>query len=121
MITTTTASAPTASHTPGPWRVEVFDGPMQYASIEAGSEINDLIRVCDIPSWPGAIEEMEANARLIAAAPDMLAALQWAESCLVPYVHAHSPEERDHAYKDAAHALTCMRAASAKATASDQT
>jgi hypothetical protein len=47
--------------------------------------------------------------------PDLLAALRWAESCLVPYVHAQSPEERDHAFKDAAHALVCMREAITKA------
>jgi hypothetical protein len=62
-------------HTPGPWKIATFDGPNQYASIEAE---NESVRICDIPSWPCAVYEMRANARLIAAAPDLLDALDWA-------------------------------------------
>ncbi len=64
------------SHTPAPWKVATFDGPNEYASIEAGNEINELVRICDIPSWPCATNEMEANAILIASAPDLLSALE---------------------------------------------
>jgi hypothetical protein len=63
-------------HTPAPWKIATFDGPHEYASIEAGDGISELIRVCDIPNWPCAIEEMQANARLIAAAPDLLDLLE---------------------------------------------
>ena len=63
-------------HTPAPWKIEAFDGPQEYASIEAGNEIMELVRICDIPSWPCAVEEMKANAHLISAAPDLLEALE---------------------------------------------
>lgn len=62
-------------HTPGPWKIATFDGPNQYASIEAENE-NESVRICDIPSWPCAVYEMRANACLIASAPDLLDALQ---------------------------------------------
>jgi hypothetical protein len=67
-------------HTPAPWKIATFDGPHEYASIEAGDGISELIRVCDIPNWPCAIEEMQANAHLIASAPDLLAILN--EVCM---------------------------------------
>ncbi len=64
--------APTASHTPGPWRVDYLDKNSQR--VVSGEHIE----ICSC--WHhsvGAIEmEMEANARLIAAAPDMLKALK---------------------------------------------
>lgn len=63
-------------HTPGPWSVSSFDGVHQYAEVTAGDGVQDLVRICDIPSWPCATEEAEANARLIAAAPELLAVLQ---------------------------------------------
>lgn len=58
-----------SEHTPGPWTVEAFDrldkqiviGPYHIAWVDA----DDLSH-----------EEAAANARLIAAAPDLLAALQ---------------------------------------------
>ena len=68
-------------HTPGPWRVE----QMGFLSVRAGK-----MRICDIRGWGyltdpriGGIchedDEAErilgANARLIAAAPDLLVAL----------------------------------------------
>ena len=63
-------------HTPSPWKIATFDGPHEYASIEAGGEASELVCICDIPSWPCAIKEMQANARLIASAPDLLSALE---------------------------------------------
>ncbi len=64
-------------HTPAPWTIATLDVPNEYASIEAGNEINELVRICDISSWPCAVEEMQANARLISAAPDLLSALEF--------------------------------------------
>lgn len=60
-----------SGHTPGPWR---FDA--EYGRVEA-----DGRRVCDMPSAGLSLypEEYEANARLIAAAPEMLEALREAE------------------------------------------
>jgi hypothetical protein len=52
-------------HTPGPWR-----------SHGAGGEIHGNSRIVATMCWcSGMHDEDEANARLIAAAPDMLAAL----------------------------------------------
>ncbi len=39
------------------------------------------------------------------ASPDLLAALDWLVKCANPYVFAQSPEERNYAFKDIAHAL----------------
>jgi hypothetical protein len=109
MKNTTTASAPIATtHTPGPWTIKpiayIFNNPCQWeiwgcngVVAETNSKTND------------------SDARLIAAAPDMVDALRWAESCFFPLIHSNSSDEREHAFKDAAHALECIRAALAKA------
>jgi len=71
-----------ATHTPGPWEIE---GPASYRAGEVaiGTVANDndswselatvVVRVDGLPSPEG-----EANARLIAAAPDLLAACRLA-------------------------------------------
>jgi hypothetical protein len=59
------------SHTPGPWHAEF--GP------QGGYVISDDERghtVCLRSPWPMRMGESEANARLIAAAPDLLSALE---------------------------------------------
>ena len=68
-----------AGHTPGPWavvpsvRFGSFDGKTTVASygISNGSEW-----VCAIPCYAANTEPSAANARLIAAAPDLLAACE---------------------------------------------
>ena len=62
----------TTKHTPGPWRT---GGLPQHAPIVYAP---DDYAICDTKTFHGrrSPEEAEANARLIAAAPDMLAALQ---------------------------------------------
>ena len=63
-----------AKHTPGPWRV----GPVDDTRVEDanGNEVAQIDGDYNQPdTWP----LMEANARLIAAAPDMLAALKAAK------------------------------------------
>lgn len=58
----------TASHTPGPWRVD----PKRQLRVVSGDDCTVASAGCDADlsrSW-------EANARFIAAAPDMLAALE---------------------------------------------
>lgn len=61
-----------AEHTPGPWFV---------ASRSAGAHVNaDKSEVAWLRSYMGVQDEqIEANARLIAAAPDLLAALKLAK------------------------------------------
>ena len=59
-------------HTPGPWAVKHHEDTDTYSIYVAGQEWN---------SWTvaalGYAKEDEANARLIAAAPDLLEALQY--------------------------------------------
>jgi hypothetical protein len=57
-------------HTPGPWLVRETD-----TSVKVRTE-HESICIMSIKPYSGRIEEGRANARLVAAAPDMLAALQ---------------------------------------------
>ena len=61
-----------AEHTPGPWRVAYLDCNRQ--SVVMGEHIE--IATCWHHSVGSIEKEMHANARLIAAAPDLLKALQ---------------------------------------------
>lgn len=69
-------ASPTAQHTPGPWtKSNVITG--DYAIRADLGQYNYLI--ARMPSEAGSTEERaerEANARLIAATPDLLAALE---------------------------------------------
>lgn len=62
------------THTPGPW--EVLAGPEWGGFTVGGQRIVATMREWGFPG------EAEANARLIAAAPDLLAALESAEDVL---------------------------------------
>lgn len=70
-----TSPIPTeGGHTPGPWSVEQY-GDGDSLVIHAGGEW----RICFMATpgdSPGAMRRIEANARLIAAAPALLEALQ---------------------------------------------
>ena len=71
-----------AKHTPGPWRVQ--GTRIEYGPFVAGDGFV-VAKVFRDPSETGTPNEWEANARLIAAAPDLLAACReaidfiWAE------------------------------------------
>jgi len=69
-----------AKHTPGPWEWDCGiippDGPGRYADIYKDG--GDLI----IATFNDQIAEGHANARLIAAAPDLLEALKLADAML---------------------------------------
>jgi hypothetical protein len=64
------------NHTPGPWRVEFRQLPRErdFVILAGDDELAILYtnNGLDEPKW----YPVEANARLIAAAPDLLAALQ---------------------------------------------
>ena len=66
------------AHTSGPWNIihrTQTDGTNWIQG--ATKDENGWREVCAMPSWPSRNRELEAaNARLIAAAPDLLAALQ---------------------------------------------
>ena len=65
------SSQPTAKHTPGPWKVEA-DGLSVSTVSDFGHDQWARLAVCaSDPHGHG-----EANARLIAAAPDLLKALE---------------------------------------------
>jgi len=77
-------------HTPGPWKLEPYDSCLagedfQWGGIWAGPVMLDGINYGQPPHTPikpETLERMEADARLIAAAPDLLEALQEATSAL---------------------------------------
>jgi hypothetical protein len=67
-------------HTPGPWRFEPHDGGQWFGNIVSyGLGKNELgiqtIRTIDCLRRGAPQEEMEATARLLAAAPDLLKSL----------------------------------------------
>lgn len=82
-----------SKHTPGPWWVEVRPNPasaitplFQIQAKHRGEGSNYCI--ASVNFW----EAPEANARLIAAAPDLLSALKKVHK-LLTYAEPHSNEE----------------------------
>ena len=62
----------THTHTPGPWHpVTLGASPDHSWAIDS-----ELVEISRLPEWTDNQAEAEANARLIAAAPEMLEALQ---------------------------------------------
>ena len=67
-----------SEHTSGPWEArEYYTGCL--ASVHAGD-----YRIADMVLPPGGIPTNDANARLIAAAPDLLAALEAMRDAIIP-------------------------------------
>lgn len=62
------------AHTPGPWRRDT------YGNVFAEGKPPVIIAEVGVSFWPNAVSQ--ANARLIAAAPDMAAALTELARCL---------------------------------------
>jgi len=67
------------THTKGPWKFEIRDGQAMVTTIRHGQAMvvaGELYRVLDSRHPVGLeLEEVEANARLIAKAPEMLDAI----------------------------------------------
>jgi hypothetical protein len=62
----------THKHTPGPWHPVTLGASPDHAwAIDS-----ELVEIARLPEWTDNQAEAEANARLIAAAPEMLEALQ---------------------------------------------
>ena len=108
----------TTTHTPGPWTM--------HPRFDDGAEVRALAPVawCGAASTHGASSsqsidaaEARANAHLIAAAPDLLAALRSAEAALSDIGDADREPGDDVAWCEAraAEALPLVRAAIAKA------
>lgn len=76
-----------AAHTPGPWKVHT-NYTVPHGSYNMGRDVGPNQRaVCTVIGafeHPTPGEEAEANARLIAAAPELLAALQDAVCWVCP-------------------------------------
>lgn len=86
-----------SGHTPGPWLVE---GRTVYALNDDGyNRFSALVQDAHTPG-----DELEANARLIAAAPDLLEALQSSKS-LMESVGMQSSDE----YQQASAAIAKAR------------
>lgn len=68
------------SHTPGPWMVGKKDNPIGYLPIFARTGVTKINCIAKTDAhevgFGIAQDEMESNARLIAAAPKLLAALR---------------------------------------------
>lgn len=82
----------TDRHTPGPWKIKPLTKPYDTENEGAGRFIEKFRITMDVPGCPGVEsilaetcgshteEEHEANARLIAAAPDLLEACKAART-----------------------------------------
>ncbi len=90
----------TKTHTPGPWRVH----PKNNERVIQSSE--DIAVMCGI--FRDTIER-EANARLIAAAPELLAMVKKLRNYVGHY--ASMPHAHPDAYKDEANARQLIRQA----------
>src|SRR4051812_17920608 len=70
-------------HTPGPWRARIVPGHQDEIIVEASDVEANVARVNGFPktkSYAGSgTDDPKANARIIAAAPDLLAALKSVE------------------------------------------
>ena len=73
-----------AQHTPGPWKLAGYDkGKSIYEDVHFGNDKQDTICRLFFHEIPIADEQVRANARLIAAAPELLEALYDVMQCFV--------------------------------------
>lgn len=77
-------------HTPGPWRIEIDDSPDAEWSRRYPNIIADEYEVVGTEGMYGDLETDMANARLIAAAPELLAALDMMERHFSRYDDTHN-------------------------------
>ncbi len=115
---TTASTAASGTHTPGPWEFEEDD---RYGSVYGEDPATGLEwSICDVGPPIELIcnaaehvsqeirDQAYANARLIAAAPDLLEMAIWAEAAIAPF--SKEPQERS--------GILRLRAAIAKALGS---
>lgn len=114
------------AHTPGRWLAaakpsSIVGWPVVVAP--AGTVICDVAlgprpADCSDERWAEHYGQVEANARLIAAAPELLEAVVLAEDIIDDFLGHLSPDEQIAASEDpkASNALKALRAAIAKAT-----
>lgn len=84
-------------HTPGPWEAQPEEAHRDYIRIR-GTQLGLRYKVANVlcPMYPGVADaellETRANARLIAAAPELLEALKVAREWIVLALTADRPE-----------------------------
>lgn len=91
------------SHTPGPWFVNGRESYTKYVEARIGGGLLQEVAACGPTEQQ---EQQEANARLIAAAPDLLEALQQAVTSM-----------QDSGYPNDSLVIRAARQAITKATA----
>lgn len=111
----------TNAHTPGPWHVEKPTTERKkgtFATLLTGVGGRGF-PTCEfeITSENYKNSDVEANAVLIASAPELLDAAKWASTILSGYLSANSQDERNYMWKDLQHAGKTLDAAIDKATA----
>lgn len=75
-------------HTPGPWRV--MDRPENAIWVQGQPDENGYREICTLPNYQLLKrEQTEANARLIAAAPELLEALKGCAAMLAECAKQH--------------------------------
>ena len=87
-------------HTPGPW--DFIKGDARWFVRAAGM---DIASVGTVPYWENFKPVDEANARLIAAAPDLLAALEGVMGSLPNH---ELPKHRGHYCRESNPCLNCQ-------------
>ena len=100
----TTREEATRTHTPGPWETADLHVKGNYARVVNATTGETIAIVVDDPCNLTPSAEAQANARLIAAAPDMLALLRRIMACLSKDGR-HNSEERQKDIAQEARAL----------------
>lgn len=72
-----------SAHTPGPWKVASAAACAEVEVLEI-AEVSHYRVIPAAGGWPNA-GAPEDDARLIAAAPDLLAELEWIRACISRY------------------------------------
>lgn len=102
-----------SAHTPGPWRYETDDpGTFQVATVERFGVYSRHLEWGGTVAGGSAAGEPEADARLIAAAPELYDA---AENALNVIIACCKPDDGVDDAKAITYARTMLRAALAKA------
>lgn len=102
-----------AAFTPGPWRVQPSPGPMYGTGIRRGTNWRDIV-TDSLPFSPSYVgEALEQDAYVMAAAPELLAALKT--------LYAMGRHQRSISHEsEVGHAYTAARAAIERATGGAQ-
>jgi hypothetical protein len=74
-----------AKHSPGPWSIH-GDNKTLIGDNSGKMMVADVLHKHICPQWNRPLEEAQANAKLIAAAPDLLA-------CIEDFISAYSPSD----------------------------